>query len=49
MRLILNGKKSELARPAVAAVRQVADLEVRVTWESGDLHRLVLEAAREQC
>jgi lipid kinase YegS len=49
-RLIVNGKKAE--RPAVhEAVQRLRraghPLEVRVTWERGDAHRLVAEAARE--
>lgn len=49
-RLILNGKKA--ARPdvraAVNAIRAAGQtLDVRVTWEAGDVARLVAEAARE--
>ena len=49
-RLILNGKKAGLqpVRDAVAAVRRAGHaLEVRVTWEQGDVERLVAEAAAE--
>jgi lipid kinase YegS len=45
--LILNGKKAgrEDVRAAVRAVRREGhDLQVRVTWERGDAHRLVAEA-----
>lgn len=48
--LILNGKKAGLAqvREAVHAVRRAGHpLEVRVTWERGDMERLVAEAAGE--
>ncbi len=49
-RLILNGKKAGLqpVRDAVAAVRRSGHaLEVRVTWEKGDVERLVAEAAAD--
>lgn len=50
IRLILNGKKAELPeiRTAVSDLRtQGHTVEVRVTWEQGDVHRLVREAANE--
>jgi lipid kinase YegS len=49
-RLILNGKKAGLqpVREAVAALRRSGhELEVRVTWEKGDVERLVAEAAAD--
>ena len=50
IRLILNGKKAELpsVRNAVSEARtHRQSLEVRVTYESGDIERLVNEAHRE--
>lgn len=50
VRLLLNGKKAGLVpvREAVAAVRGEGHaVEVRVTWEQGDMARLVAEAAAE--
>ena len=50
IRLILNGKKAGLpeVRTAISKLRtQGHTVEVRVTWEHGDLHRLVREAAKE--
>lgn len=47
-RLVLNGKKAGLppVRDAVAALRRAGHpIEVRVTWETGDVERLVAEAA----
>ncbi len=49
-RLILNGKKAALqpVRDAVQALRRAGHaIEVRVTWEKGDVERLVAEAAAE--
>lgn len=49
-RLVLNGKKASLpeVREAVATVRREGHpLEVRVTWEGGDVARFVAEAAAE--
>jgi len=49
-RLILNGKKAGLqpVREAVAALRRSGhELEVRVTWEKGDVERLVAEAVAD--
>lgn len=49
-RLLLNGKKAGLkeVRAAISAVRQNhPDLEVRVTYEAGDIQRLLHEAATE--
>ena len=50
MRIILNGKKAgyESVRSAISTVREkYRDLEVRVTYEYGDVERFVLEAQRE--
>ena len=50
MRIILNGKKAnyETVRSAISTVREkYRDLEVRVTYEYGDVARFVLEAHRE--
>ena len=47
LRVILNGKKSALpqVRQAVAAVRKDGhEVDVRVTWESGDAARFAAEA-----
>ncbi len=51
MRLILNGKKAGLLplREAIIAARELGDIEVRVTWESGDVERLVQEAHQDNC
>ena len=49
-RLILNGKKAGLqpVRDAVHTLRRAGHpIEVRVTWEKGDVERLVAEAAAE--
>ncbi len=50
IRLILNGKKADLPeiRTAIANLRtQGYNVEVRVTWEQGDVQRLVREAAND--
>ena len=47
--LILNGKKAERLniRQAVNTLRDAGhQLEVRVTWEAGDIHRYIDEACR---
>ncbi|MPW35938.1 lipid kinase YegS [Vibrio sp. B1Z05] len=52
IRLLLNGKKASLVsvREAVFAIRdEGTDLEVRPTWEGGDIERLVAEAVEQQC
>ncbi|OBT16309.1 lipid kinase YegS [Vibrio sp. UCD-FRSSP16_10] len=52
VRLLLNGKKASLAtvREAVFAIRaDGTDLEVRPTWEAGDIDRLVQEAVEQNC
>jgi len=49
-RILLNGKKAGLkdVRAAIAAVRESSpDLEVRVTYEAGDIERFVAEASTE--
>jgi lipid kinase YegS len=51
IRILLNGKKAGLPeiRTAVEDLRnQGHTIEVRTTWEYGDVHRLVSEAAREK-
>ena len=50
IRLILNGKKAgqEDIRSAIYTLREQGfPLEVRVTWEAGDVERLVNDACRE--
>lgn len=50
-RLLLNGKKAaqQDIRDAVMALRKEGHtLEVRPTWEAGDIERLVCEAAEQQ-
>ncbi|MFK5923679.1 MAG: lipid kinase YegS [Verrucomicrobiota bacterium] len=50
IRILLNGKKAGLkeVRDAISAVRQnYPDLEVRTTYESGDIQRLLCEASAE--
>lgn len=49
IRLILNGKKAGLepVRSAIYEARNNADIDVRVTWESGDVARFVNEAMKE--
>ncbi len=51
MRLILNGKKAgiEAVRSVVYTLRDEGPLEVRVTWEAGDVDRLVKEAIADGC
>ena len=51
IRILLNGKKAALepVRSAIHKARENGKVEVRVTFESGDLERLVLEAARDDC
>jgi lipid kinase YegS len=51
IRLILNGKKAGLdpVRAAVYSARKNGRVDVRTTWESGDVHRLVREACLEGC
>jgi lipid kinase YegS len=49
IRVIVNGKKAglEAFREAVFNARKKAPIEIRVTWEHGDLARLVREACAE--
>lgn len=49
MRIILNGKKAGMdsVRSAIRMVREGDAVEVRVTWEAGDVERLVQEAVAE--
>lgn len=51
IRVILNGKKSGLepVRSAIFAAREHGNVEVRVTWEAGDVGRLVQEGVVEGC
>ncbi|WP_076416230.1 lipid kinase YegS [Shewanella sp. UCD-KL12] len=52
IRLLLNGKKAGLdtIRQAVYSLRSQGHfLEVRVTWEAGDIERLVAEAIADGC
>lgn len=51
VRLIINGKKAgvEAVRAAIFKAREYAAIEVRVTWEAGDVARFVQEACKENC
>ena len=51
IRVILNGKKAGLepVRAAIFSARENGPVEVRVTWEGGDVNRLVQEASAEGC
>lgn len=51
VRLILNGKKAALepVRSAIYRGRNNGRIDIRVTWESGDVYRLVKEACAEGC
>lgn len=51
IRIILNGKKAALdsVRNAIYQVREDGPVEVRTTWEKGDVQRLVHEACAEGC
>ncbi|MBE0365866.1 hypothetical protein PULV_b0554 [Pseudoalteromonas ulvae UL12] len=52
LRLLLNGKKASQpnVRDAVMQLREQGwDLEVRVTWEGGDIARFVAEAVKDRC
>ena len=44
LRVILNGKKAGLepVRSAIIKARESGVVEVRATWETGDVQRLVL-------
>lgn len=49
IRILLNGKKAGLdpVRSAIFKARESGKVEVRTTWETGDIERLVKEAVRE--
>jgi lipid kinase YegS len=51
IRVVLNGKKAALepVRAAIYSARESSRVDVRVTWEAGDVRRLVLEACAEGC
>lgn len=51
IRIILNGKKAGLepVRAAIYSARENGNIEVRVTFEAGDVNRLVREACAEGC
>lgn len=51
IRVLLNGKKAGLpdVRNAIFGARSVGKVDVRVTWEGGDIDRLVDEAIAEGC
>ena len=51
IRVILNGKKAGLGpvRSAIIKARKTGKVEVRATWEGGDVDRLVKEAVRDGC
>jgi lipid kinase YegS len=51
IRIILNGKKAALepVRAAIYSARENGNVDVRVTWEAGDVYRLVREACTEGC
>lgn len=51
IRIILNGKKAGLepVRSAIYSARENSQVDVRVTWEAGDINRLVQEARAEEC
>ena len=51
VRLIVNGKKAGLepVRNAVFAARESSEVEVRATWEGGDVERMAREAVAEGC
>ena len=51
IRILLNGKKAGLepVRSAIFKARESGVVEVRSTWEGGDVKRLVQEAINEGC
>ena len=51
IRVILNGKKAGLepVRLAIVKARETGKVEVRATWEGGDVERFVKEAVRDGC
>lgn len=51
IRVIINGKKAGLepVRSAIFQARESGKVEVRATWEGGDVERLVHEAIHDGC
>ena len=51
LRIILNGKKAALepVRESICRARENGKVDVRVTWEAGDVSRLLQEACAEGC
>lgn len=51
IRIILNGKKAGLepVRSAIFKARETGEIEVRATWEGGDVERLIQEAVGDGC
>ena len=51
LRILLNGKKAGLepVRSAIFKARESGVVEVRTTWEGGDVERLVQESVNEGC
>jgi len=51
IRILLNGKKAGLepVRSAIFKSRESGKVEVRATWEGGDVERLVHEAVHDGC
>ena len=51
IRVIINGKKAGLepVRSAIFKARESGKVEVRATWEGGDVERLVHEAVHDGC
>ena len=51
LRIILNGKKASIEplRSAIISAREHTPVDVRVTWEGGDVERLIKEASAEGC
>lgn len=51
IRILLNGKKAaiETVRSAIYKAREYGEVEVRSTWEAGDVKRLVMEACQDGC
>ena len=51
IRILLNGKKAGLepVRSAIFKAREAGTVEVRSTWEAGDVERMVSEAIADGC
>jgi len=51
IRVILNGKKAGLdsVRSAIYKARESHAVDIRVTWEGGDVYRMVEEASQQGC